>query len=137
MIALLVGLACAKGGLPTADIVVKDVSISVEVADEGTERQLGLMYRDRLGTNDGMLFVYPDAVERNFWMKDTRIPLSIAYLDAEGRIVRIADLVPFDTNPVPSGAPAQFALEMNRGWFVGHKIQVGDTVTHLPAAPSP
>lgn len=66
-------------------------------------------------------------------MKDTKIPLSIAYLDAAGVIVRIADMKPLDTTAVPSEKPAMYALEMNQGWFAKHDVAVGDKVTDLPA----
>lgn len=126
---------CQGGTLPTATITVKDRRVDVEVADDESERALGLMYRDRLGEDAGMLFVYPSAQERSFWMKDTRIPLTIAYLDADGRIVHLADMKPLDTSPVPSGKPAKYALEMNKGWFARHDVKVGDTVGNLPGGP--
>ena len=132
---LLLG-ACAHPGLPTVAVGVGAASLTVEVADEEAERSVGLMYRDRLSRDAGMLFVYPDALERRFWMKNTRIPLSIAFIDADGRIVSIADMMPMDTNTTPSGAPAQYALEMNIGWFARHGVRVGDPITGLPA-PAP
>jgi len=137
MIPFLLGLACGGGGLPTTTIRAGDLSITVEVADDAAERERGLMYRDRLGKNDGMLFVYPDAQERNFWMKDTRIPLSIAYLDADGRVIRIADMLPLNLEQVPSGGPAKFALEMNRGWFTTNGVKTGDVVRDLPSPAAP
>ena len=82
--------------------------------------------------DQGMLFVYPDERPRNFWMKDTSLPLSIAYLDAQGRIVRIADMTPFDTSPVPSVRPAMYALEVNQGWFTRHAVQVGASAKGVP-----
>jgi uncharacterized membrane protein (UPF0127 family) len=125
-------LACDGAHADTRDIVVDGTSVTVEIADEPAERTLGLMYRDEMGADRGMLFIYPRAEERNFWMKDTRIPLSIAYADAAGTIVQIADMQPFDTTPVPSGAPAMYALEMNKGWFAAHDVKVGEKLTNLP-----
>jgi len=90
------------------------------------------MYRDSLPANSGMVFVYPDAKERSFWMKDTRVPLSIAYVDADGVIVHLADMTPLDTTGVPSEKPAMYALEMNKGWFATHDVTVGDRITGLP-----
>jgi uncharacterized membrane protein (UPF0127 family) len=90
------------------------------------------MNRPTLAPDAGMLFVYPDERPRSFWMKDTSLPLSIAYLDAQGRIVRIADLTPFDTSPVPSGRPAMYALEVNKGWFTRHGVDVGTAVKGVP-----
>lgn len=134
---VLLTLACAKPGLPRADLVVGAERVRVEVADEESERSVGLMYRKSMSADDGMLFVYPDALERRFWMKNTRIPLSIAFLDADGVVVSIADMKPMDTNTTPSGAPAMYALEMNQGWFREHGVQVGDHVQGLPTAPGP
>lgn len=129
---LLATLACA--GTPTIPVQVEGQTLSVEVADDPTERQVGLMYRDSLGADRGMLFVYPDAQPRSFWMKDTRVPLSIAYLDASGVVVHVADMTPLVTTPVPSGSPAMYALEVNQGWFAAHSVTIGSKVTGLPAA---
>lgn len=131
----LLWMACAAAGLPTTTLTVGDRSITVEVADDEVERSQGLMYREDLGADRGMLFVYPDLAERRFWMKNTKIPLSIAFTDGQGVIVRIADMKPLDTNTTSSGAPAQYALEMNRGWFVAHHVKEGDRLGGLPPAP--
>lgn len=125
-------LACEGAHADTRTIQVDGTAVTVEIADEPAERTLGLMYRDTLDADRGMLFVYPRGEERNFWMKDTRIPLSIAYVDPTGVIVAIADMAPFDTTPVPSGAAAMYALEMNKGWFAAHNVVVGDKLTELP-----
>jgi len=113
-------------------LTIGSTTVSVEIADDPTEREHGLMNRDTLGADQGMLFVYPDERPRNFWMKDTSLPLSIAYLDAQGRIVRIADMTPFDTRTVPSVRPAMYALEVNQGWFTRHAVQVGASVKGVP-----
>lgn len=134
-------LACAKADPapeqnPPLEIVALKVGttqVDAEVADSPDERRLGLMHRTAMEADHGMLFVYPDEALRSFWMKNTQIPLSIAYLDATGRIVHIADMVPFDTRAVPSQRPAQFALEMNKGWFGRHGVKVGQKVEGLPA----
>ncbi len=120
--------AFAQEMLPTQTIRIGAQEMVVEVADELHERQLGLMYRKSLEIDKGMIFVYPEAKERSFWMKNTHIPLSIAYIDAECKIVHIADMVPLSTKGVPSVYPAQFALEVNQGWFSSKSIKVGDTI---------
>lgn len=133
MVVSLAGLfACAHAG-ETA-LVVGGESIKVELADSPGERSQGLMYRDSLAADAGMLFVYPDAAERRFWMKNTRIPLSIAFMDAAGKVVRIAEMQPLDTTTTPSEKPAMYALEMNTGWFAAHGVAVGQTIAGLPAA---
>ena len=132
MIALLLLVACGAHA-DTVALSVAGTSIAVEVADDPQERNLGLMYRDSLGADAGMIFVYPNAEPRNFWMKDTKIPLTIAYLDTNGVIVHLADMKPLDQTPVPSVKPAMYALEMNQGWFAKHGVAVGATITGLPA----
>jgi uncharacterized protein len=131
---LLLTTSClGEDHLPRAEIEIAAQSVKVEVADDPDERALGLMYRDSLGADAGMLFVYSDEAPRSFWMKNTRIPLSIAFISADGHVVRLADMQPLDRSSVPSGKPASYALEMNQGWFTAHGVQVGDAVAHLPA----
>lgn len=130
---LLTQLACAAG-VATIPLTIEGVALTAEIADEPVERQVGLMYRDDLPAERGMLFVYPDAQPRSFWMKDTRVPLSIAYLDANGVVVHLADMTPLVTTPIPSGTPAMYALEMNQGWFAAHSVTIGSKVTGLPPA---
>ncbi len=103
--------------------------LQAELATTGEERARGLMFRESLPDDRGMLFVYPGEQHRSFWMRNTSIPLSIAFIDAEGTIVSIADMQPFDETGVPSAAPAQFALEVNQGWFAERGIMAGQAVT--------
>lgn len=132
MITLFSLFACDGARAEEIRITVDGAAIFVEIADEPIERSLGLMYRDSLPADHGMVFVYPDAQERSFWMKDTRVPLTIAYVDAAGVIVHLADMTPLDTTGVPSGKPAMYALEMNKGWFAKHDVAVGDRISGLP-----
>ena len=106
------------------------VEVRVEVADDLAEQAKGLMYRTTLGENRGMLFVYPDERELSFWMKDTLIPLSIAFIDSERRIIDIQDMKPLDDEPphYVSAEPAQYALEVNQGFFEKGGVKVGDRV---------
>lgn len=126
-------LAC--GGAEFSRITVDGKPVSAEIADNGEERSMGLMYRDSLPAEQGMLFVYDRSEVRSFWMKNTRIPLSIAFIDSKGVIVSISDMKPMDTSSVPSGTPAQYALEMNQGWYSRNDVQVGDRVEGLPPGP--
>ena len=89
----------------------------IDIARTNSEHERGLMFRDHLDENDGMLFVYPDEKIRNFWMKNTKIPLSVAFIDSNKKIIGIKDLVPYSTDIVSSEVPIKYALEMNRGWF--------------------
>lgn len=103
-------------------------TIQIELACTSAEQQLGLMNRDHMPENQGMLFVFDRERPLSFWMKNTRIPLSIAYLDAQGVIVDLQDMQPFDETPHPTARPAQYALEMNQGWFARQGIQVGERI---------
>ena len=120
--------------LETHSITVHDQKITVEIADELHERQKGLMFRESLEENAGMLFVYPMEKELRFWMKNTSIPLSIAYLDQNGVILLIADMKPYNLQAVSSEKPALYALEMNQGWFEKNKVKEGMRVDNLPKA---
>ena len=131
MIAVLLLAACS-GKLPTATISVGGHSVRVEVAHTYETRQRGLMHRDSLGQGTGMLFIYKDSKPRGFWMKNTRIPLSIAYANSLGEIVHIADMTPLSTERVSSLSPAKYALEMNQGWFEQNGIAKGDKITKIP-----
>jgi uncharacterized protein len=108
------------------------VPVQVEIADTPEESQTGLMGRSALAENAGMLFVDDQEQILSFWMKDTLIPLSIAYIDAEGRIVDIQDMQPLDETSHPSAEPAQYALEVNQGFFEERGVAVGDVV-ELPS----
>lgn len=110
------------------ELMVGDHSFSVELARTEEEWQRGLMFRETLGADEGMLFVFPETRPRSFWMKDTGIPLSIAYIDAGGRILEIHDMEPFSLEPVRSRSPARYALEVNRGRFDELGIAPGDLV---------
>jgi uncharacterized protein len=108
----------------------KKVEVRVEIAEGLFEQARGLMYRTALGENRGMLFVYPEERELSFWMKNTRIPLSIAFIDSERRIIDIQDMKPLDDEPPSyvSAEPAQYALEVNQGFFEKNGVKLGDRV---------
>lgn len=133
LLASFLALGCGpKTLLPTTSLSLGEVSITVEVADTPSERHNGLMFREAIGADAGMLFVYPDPQPRSFWMENTTIPLSIAYLDAQGVILNIEDMRPLTRDGVRSSGPALYALEMNRGWFESNQIKPGQTVAGLP-----
>lgn len=132
------GLVLALSGcgqrLPVATLTVGDTPLTVEVAATEAHRAKGLMHRDALPEDRGMLFVYPDTAVRGFWMKNTRIPLSIAYIEADGTIARIAHMKPHDTTRVSSLYPVRYAIEVNEGWFERHGVKKGDVVKGLDEA---
>jgi len=102
--------------------------LNVEVASDDQSIQKGLMYRDKLSKDSGMLFIFPQEEERSFWMKNTKIPLSIAYLDKDGIILNIEDMAPNNTEGVASKGKAKYAIEVNQGWFDDKEIKSGDRV---------
>lgn len=126
------GTASAASATATVRIETsggEDVPVEVEIADDTEEMARGLMGRTALAADAGMLFVYPGERELSFWMKDTLIPLSIAFMDSEGRIVDIQDMKALDDAPphYTSAEPARYALEVNKGFFEERGVEVGDT----------
>lgn len=104
-------------------------TVKVEVARTEEESRIGLMNRDHLPADQGMLFIRPSPGQASFWMKNTRIPLSIAYLNSEGTIVEIYSLTPGDLRPVTSiSHDIAYALEVNAGWFQKKGVTIGDRV---------
>jgi len=119
--------------LPTLSVTINGHCLVVEVAATQQSRACGLSRRLALDENHGMLFVYPTAALRSFWMKDTWIPLSIAFLDDAGEIINIEVMLPDQTGKkYRSKLPARYAIEVNQGWFRSHGIQQGDRVEMRP-----
>jgi uncharacterized membrane protein (UPF0127 family) len=115
--------------LPTAAVSINGYRLVVELAATPQSRRCGLSNRADLGQNQGMLFIYARSDRRTFWMKDTRIPLSIAFIDGAGNIINIETMSPDQTvNRYHSSKPALYALEVNQGWFKSHGIKAGDRV---------
>lgn len=116
-------------GEGTALVKVNGIPLTVEIAEKPAERSLGLMYRKSLPENMGMLFIYRRPATMNFWMKNTYIPLSIAYIDTKGYIIAIFKMEPLNEEKIyTSPAPAVWALEVNQGWFEKNGVNVGDRV---------
>ncbi len=103
----------------------RTVDLAVEIADTPEERQRGLMSRESLPPDQGMLFDFGGETQAGFWMKDTKVPLSIAFISAAGVLLDIQDMAPLTTNlHYPPGAYA-YAVEANQGWFAGHGVAAG------------
>lgn len=102
--------------------------LSVEVARKPEELERGLQARCSLPANRGMLFCYSEEKILKFWMKDTKIPLSIAFIDKGGKIFEIKDMQPMREKIIESSKPAKWALEVNQGWFEKKSVVVGDSV---------
>jgi len=126
----------AQPPLPAIKLGIRGKTITAEVADEPREQVMGLMFREKLSPDSGMLFIMSPPRRASFWMKNTVLPLSIAYINPSGVIVEIHDLQPHDEKPVPSAFPnIAFALEMEQGWFTENRILPGDRLSGLPASP--
>lgn len=102
--------------------------LTVEIADTKNSRELGLMFRDKLDEGSGMLFIYNSPQILGFWMENTYIPLDLAYIDKNKKIIQIQKMRPKDRTSVVSKVPVLYALEVNSGWFSKHNIRVGDYV---------
>ena len=107
---------------------INGIPISLEIADTPKKIQTGLMFRDKLNDNHGMIFIFPDSRQRSFWMRNTKIPLSIAYADSDGKIINIEDMTPYSEKRVLSKGPAFCALEMPQGWFRANRVVPGDII---------
>ncbi len=123
----------AQPKLPTVLLTIGGKPVTAEVADEDAERERGLMFRKTMGANDGMLFVFARPTQAAFWMRNTTIPLSVAYISLSGVILEIHDLNPLDERPISSDFDTiAYALEMPRGWFEKAGVLAGDSIAGLP-----
>lgn len=111
--------------LPRVQLVIGEHQIQARVARTAEERALGLMFRTELEENEGMLFWCEECAVQSFWMKDTPVALSIAFLEDDGTIVKIADLQPHSLEGESSGEPVRFVLEVPQGWFAQRGIAAG------------
>jgi uncharacterized membrane protein (UPF0127 family) len=137
-VALLLAVACTTSSSATPEACPPAGSVSfggqrtlaVQLAEDDTTRQRGLKGVTALPADDGMAFLWGEPTTGTFWMQDTLIPLSIAFVDADGRIVTIREMTPCQTDPCTNyGADAPYvtAIEANAGWFDAHRVEVGDT----------
>ncbi|MBI4988126.1 MAG: DUF192 domain-containing protein [Rhodocyclales bacterium] len=120
---------------PTLELSAGMHRIEAEVASTQGDRATGLMNRPAMPVQRGMLFVFPKPGVQCFWMKNTLIPLSIAFIDDSGRIVQIADMQPQSLDNHCSAKPVRFALEMNAGWFKSRGLAAGAKINGLDKAP--
>tara|TARA_A100001015_G_C14849948_1_gene656054 strand:- start:36 stop:410 length:375 start_codon:yes stop_codon:yes gene_type:complete len=110
------------------NIKINKSNLKVKFAKTKQEHKQGLMGIDSLPEDQGMLFCYPGEQKMSFWMKDTKIPLSIAFIDKNKKIIAIEDMKPLDTSGTKFNNKAQWALEVNQGWFEKNNIKLGDKV---------
>ena len=127
LISLVVVFSC-KGEAETVKLQISDKTIDVEIADTEQLRAMGLMHRKSLEENSGMLFIFKDEQKLSFWMKNTLIPLSIAYISRSGEIKELHKMYPLDEDSVSSTRSVMYALEMNQGWFEKNSVSAGDFI---------
>jgi len=111
--------------LPRVKISAGMFQIDAQVAATGEQRQIGLMFRKEMPTHEGMLFVFETPAMQCFWMKNTLLPLSAAFVADDGSIINIVDMKPQTTDSHCSLKPVRYVLEMNQGWFAKRKIAAG------------
>jgi uncharacterized membrane protein (UPF0127 family) len=137
LLAFLVGCDSApSSGLATVKMQLGSKTFTLEVADRDDSRQYGLMRRDSMPSDHGMIFVFPRAEERGFWMKNCRIPLDIIFIDSGGTVVSVKQMKPYDLNSTRSDAPAQYAIELNEGAAGGAGVKAGMAVSIPPGLKS-
>jgi uncharacterized membrane protein (UPF0127 family) len=124
--------AIADTALKRTDVHIGKHALRVEVAANDAQRSRGLMHREKMAKNDGMLFIFDEPGYHSMWMMNTLIPLSVAFLDKSGVILNIEDMEPRTTDAHTAAGPAVYAIETNKGWFAERKIKPGDKVTGLP-----
>lgn len=123
--------------MPHMDLSIGMYRINAEVAANQPDRMQGLMQRTGMAANQGMLFVFPLAARHCMWMRNTLIPLSVAFIDDAGKIINVEEMLPKTENNHCAAAPARFALEMNKGWFAAKGFSRGARVAGLEYAPAP
>ena len=126
----------SPAGMPVAKMTIGKKSYNLEVARTETEQEKGLMKRDSMPQDHGMIFVFPDEQMRSFWMKNTRFPLDILFLDSRGKVVSIHPMRAYDESNTSSDLPAQYAVELNKGQAESSGVKVGD-VLEIPAKARP
>lgn len=136
-ISAFVGCTALAGPLPELELTIGIHRIQAEVAATDEARQQGLMFREKMADNHGMLFVFPAAQHECMWMKNTQLPLAVAFLDDQGVIVNIEEMEAHTLNSHCSARPVRFALEMNSGWFAQHRYAAGSQLQGIERAPLP
>jgi len=122
--------------LPLLELFAGMHRIEAEVAATSESRQTGMMLRTIMAPQRGMLFVFPDVAKHCMWMRNTLLPLSVAFLDEKGRIINIEDMQPQTENNHCAVKPARYALEMNLGWFKSRSVGPGFAIAGIDKAPN-
>jgi uncharacterized membrane protein (UPF0127 family) len=123
----------AQPPLPTVKLNAGIHVITAETATTYQSRMIGLMHRERLAANHGMLFIFEDRSTQCFWMRNTPLPLTIAFIEDDGTIIQLADMAPHSEANHCSDKPVRYALEMEQGWFARRGVKAGSRLGGLPA----
>ena len=133
LLLLFAGRACAQSSMRTVQLTAGIHLITAELAADDPMRTRGLMFRQALAPNHGMLFVFDDKGSQCMWMRNTLIPLSVAFIDDDGRIVNIEDMKPQTEDSHCARAPVRYALEMQQGWFAERGLRPGAVIGGIAA----
>jgi uncharacterized membrane protein (UPF0127 family) len=129
--------AQARAQMPRLELSAGFFRIEAEVAADQANRMQGLMNRRSMAANQGMLFTFPTAERHCMWMRNTFLPLSVAFLDEQGRIINVEDMAPQTETSHCAAAAARFALEMNQGWFAAKGLKPGQRIVGVEKSPRP
>lgn len=136
LVAMPMPLLAQQPQLPIIELSAGMHRIEAEVAATPESRQIGMMLRTIMPPQRGMLFVFTEVAPHCMWMRNTLLPLSVAFLDERGRIINIADMQPRTENNHCAAQPARYALEMNLGWFKSRGLGIGAEIAGINKAPS-
>ena len=137
LILLAITFTYARAQMPEITLTIAGHKLTAEVAANNPDRMQGLMHRRMMPENRGMVFVFTDEAQHAMWMKNTFIPLSVAFIDSKGIITNIEDMKPHTEEAHPAVKPVRYALEMNVGWFAKRGIKAGAKIEGLEKAPAP
>jgi uncharacterized membrane protein (UPF0127 family) len=127
--------SCAQATEKPIALTIGGHIVNAEVVATPAGRERGLMFRERLGENDGMLFVFDQIGYHSMWMRNTLIPLSVAFIDDKGRILNIEEMLPHSEITHRAAGPSRYALEMNAKWFRKRNLEPGTTIKGIEKAP--
>ncbi|MRR51610.1 MAG: DUF192 domain-containing protein [Rhodocyclaceae bacterium] len=137
LVFLLTTMGCQADGLPVTALSAGFHRVEAEVAHTFETRSKGLMHRKSMAANHGMLFIFPDVARHCMWMRNTLLPLSVAFLDEQGRIINVEEMQPRTEDNHCATRPARYALEMNAGWFQAKGLMTGAAINGLKKLPPP
>ena len=134
LLSLVASPALAQQALPVVQLNAGMHLIRAEVAADYDSRMTGLMHRSSMPSNAGMLFIFDDSQRQCMWMKNTLIPLAVAFIDESGVVINIEEMAPQTEDSHCASRPSRYALEMNKGWFAARGIKPGSRLGGIPGA---